>query len=252
MSPLATLPLLIGHRGARDDAPENTLAGLREAARQGAAWVEIDVTLSRDGVPILMHDDDLDRTTDGQGPVNDRDWAEISRLDAGRWFGPAFAGEPVPSLATYLTLVLHLGLGINLEIKPCAGRDAETAARALDVARSIWPAMRPPPLISSFSVASLKAARDLAADWPRGYLMETLADPWSIVADEIGALALHIDHEELDAAKVAAIQRTGRKVLAYTVNDVARARLLFDWGVAALFTDRPAALAAGLGSGSGA
>lgn len=251
MNALATLPSLIGHRGARDAAPENTLAGLREAVRQGARWVEVDVTLSRNGVPLLMHDDLLDRTTNGRGAVADTDWAVIRRLDAGAWFGPAFAGEPVPSLADYLTLATQLGLGVNLEIKPSAGRDAETAAVALGVARSIWPSIQPPPLISSFSVISLKTARDLAADWPRGYLMETMPDDWQTVAGQVAAATIHVDHIELDAAKVAAVQATGRQVLAYTVNDVARAHVLFDWGVAALFTDRPAMMAAGLTPPSG-
>ena len=82
-------PRTIGHRGARGYAPENTLAGIRTAAEQGVCWVEVDVKLTRDGVPILMHDDTVDRTTDGRGAVATMDFADLSRLDAGKPFGPA-------------------------------------------------------------------------------------------------------------------------------------------------------------------
>src|SRR5919107_420246 len=86
-------PRTIGHRGARGYAPENTLAGIRTAAEQGVCWVEVDVKLTRDGVPILMHDDTVDRTTDGRGNVASMDFADLRKLDAGKPFGPQFAGE---------------------------------------------------------------------------------------------------------------------------------------------------------------
>ena len=89
-------PRTIGHRGARGYAPENTLAGIRTAAEQGVCWVEVDVKLTRDGVPILMHDDTVDRTTDGRGAVASMDFADLRRLDAGKHFGPQFAGEKHP------------------------------------------------------------------------------------------------------------------------------------------------------------
>ena len=95
---LSTLPRLIGHRGAKENAPENTLASIREAARQGARWVELDVMLSRDQRPVIIHDDTLDRTTSGTGPVPLRDVADLRALDAGTWFDPRFAGEPLPTL----------------------------------------------------------------------------------------------------------------------------------------------------------
>src|SRR4051794_34519268 len=105
------LPKVIGHRGAKAYAPENTLAGIRTAAQQGARWVEVDVKLTRDGVPILMHDDTVDRTTNGKGAAATLDFAELRRLDAGAWFGPAFAGERIPTLEEALALVFDLDLG---------------------------------------------------------------------------------------------------------------------------------------------
>ncbi|HZH27820.1 MAG TPA: glycerophosphodiester phosphodiesterase [Azospirillaceae bacterium] len=237
---MLTIPHVIGHRGAKDFAPENTLASIREAARQGAAWVEVDVKLTRDGVPVLLHDDTLDRTTDGRGAVAETDLADLRRRDAGAWFGPDFKGERVPTLEECLDLVLSLGLGINLEIKPCRGRARETAEVALAIAGRIWPSDRPVPLVSSFSVEALETARQLRGDWPRGYLVDGLPRDWRDIADRLDAATVNINHRKESPASVREIRATGRPVLAYTVNDPARAVELLDWGVAGVFSDRPA------------
>ncbi|EWY42421.1 glycerophosphoryl diester phosphodiesterase [Skermanella stibiiresistens SB22] len=237
--PQLILPKTIGHRGARAYAPENTLAGIRVAADQGARWVEVDVKLSRDGVAILMHDDDVDRTTDGQGAVASMDFAELRKLDAGVRFGPDFAGERIPTLEETLALVFELDLGINLEIKPCPGREVETARVTLEVARAMWPADRPPPLISSFEVPSLETARDVAPDWPRGYLIDRRPDDWSAIADRIAATTININQSREDADTIADYLATGRPVLAYTVNDPVKAQALVALGVSSVFTDRP-------------
>jgi len=158
------LPKVIGHRGAAAYAPENTLEGLREAARRGAGWVEFDVKLTADGMPIVFHDDALDRTTNAKGEVAAASLERIRGLDAGSWFGPAFAGARVPTLEEALRLVLEQGLGANIEIKPCPGREAETAERAVAEILRLWPAKRPPPLISSFKPACLAAAKAAGID----------------------------------------------------------------------------------------
>ena len=247
---LSTLPHLIGHRGAKENAPENTLASLREAARQGAAWVEVDVMLTRDRVPVLIHDDTLERTTSGTGPVPGLTLAELKRLDAGSWFDPRFAGETVPTLEEALALIRDLGLGLNLEIKPYPGQDVATAEAAIATLKRLWPAGRPL-LLSSFEVPCLEVARDLAPDIPRGYLLWDPPADWAAIADRIGAATLNVDQERQTAGTVAAYRATGRPVLAYTVNDPRRAGELFGWGVAGVFTDAPGRLAAALGDGHG-
>jgi len=248
---LSTLPRLIGHRGAKESAPENTLASIREAARQGAAWVEVDVALTRDGVPVVIHDDTLERTTSGRGALAAIDWADLRRLDAGSWFGPAFAGEPVPRFEALLDLVLDLGLGLNAEIKPTPGRALETAETAINTLKRRWPLDRiggdRPLLVSSFQPECLDLARALAPEIPRGYLLDRPPADWAAVADRVGAATINLNHARQTAATVAACRATGRPVLAYTVNDAARARTLFDWGVAAVFTDAPGRLAEQLG-----
>lgn len=244
---LSTLPRLIGHRGAKESAPENTLASIREAARQGAAWIELDAMLSRDGVPVIIHDDTLERTTSGSGPVPDLDLAELRRLDAGSWFDARFAGEPVPTLEDALELARSLGLGLNLEIKPYPGQQEATARASLALLERLWPADRPL-LVSSFEVPCLEVARDRAPGIPRGYLIWEEPADWLAIADRVGAATLNVNHEFQTPETVAAYKATGRPVLTYTVNEAERARTLFGWGVDALFTDAPGRLAAELGA----
>ena len=113
---------MIGHRGAAGAAPENTLASIKKARELGATWIEFDVKLTKDSHAILFHDDRLERTTDGQGAVAATTLPEMRRLDAGSWFDAAFRGEPVPTFEQALALCAELGLGVNVEIKPCANR----------------------------------------------------------------------------------------------------------------------------------
>jgi glycerophosphoryl diester phosphodiesterase len=250
------LPRIIGHRGARACAPENTLAGIAEAARQGATWVEFDVKLSRDRVPILMHDDDLMATAGVDRKVADTDWTALAALDtlpafllrypeAGRAYFARHGNRraPIPSLEEALRLALRLGLGVNIEIKPCPGRAVETAVIALGIARLFWPVHRPPPLVSSFSFASLATARQVAPDWPRGLLLDRVPPRWRDLADRLDVATINVDAARLTAHRVWALRAAGRPVLAYTVNHPARARLLLRWGVASVFTDRPGHLA---------
>ena len=236
---MIALPAVIGHRGAAGEAPENTLASFRRAAALGATMVEFDVRLSADGVPVVFHDDDLGRTRDGSGPVAARTLAELKRLDAGSWFGAAFAGEAIPSLDEVLTLCLELGLAVNLEIKPDAGAEVETAVGTLAVARARWPEAGRPPLVSSFAEAALAEAGRLAPDWPRGLLVDDIPADWLSRAERLGCCAVHADHARLDAAAVAAITATGRRVLAYTVNDRRRETALLEMGVSSIFSDFP-------------
>ena len=232
------LPRVIGHRGAAAVAPENTLAGLRRAKELGAKWVEFDVKLTRDGVAVLFHDERLERTTDGQGEIARITLAELRKLDAGAWFASEFAGERVPTLAEALALCDALGLGINVEIKPCPGREAETARVAVATLLELWPADRPAPLISSFAPLCLAVARDLAPALPRGYLAGRLPVRWRQHIETYRCSTLHLSDRRTGAAQRAAVLAAGVPLALYTVNDPARARQLLQAGVAALFTDR--------------
>lgn len=237
-------PSVIGHRGAAAHAPENTLAGIRKAAALGVRMIEFDAKLTADGVPILMHDDKLDRTTNSAGPVRRAPLATIRTLDAGSWFSDAFAGEPVPTLAEALDLCLSLGLAINLEIKACKGLERQTASASLAVARDIWPGDRPPPLISSFAREAVATALEIAPDWPRGFLFDRRPANWKSAMAALKPTTLNTSHKRLNPAAVAKLKATGLPLLAYTVNDPARARALYEMGVDGVFSDAPDAILA--------
>jgi glycerophosphoryl diester phosphodiesterase len=221
------LPPVIGHRGAAALAPENTLASFARAAACGAAMVEFDVRLSADRQPVVFHDDSLDRTTAGHGPVRRHGLAELQALG-------------VASLDEVLRLCGGLGLRLNMEIKPDRGDEALTARIAVGRALALW--QGPPPLVSSFSRRALAEARVVAPDWPRGLLVGRVPRDWARAAERLGCVALHADHRRLDAALVAEIRGAGLAVLAYTVNDPARAETLWRWGVASVFSDDPGAV----------
>lgn len=233
------LPGVIGHRGAAAYAPENTLEGIREAARRGARWVEFDAKLTGDGVVILMHDDSLDRTTNGHGPVASTSFADIGRLDAGAWFGEAWRGTRVPRLADALALLVELDMQANIEIKPCPGREVETAQAVVEVVRRSWPAGRPQPLLSSFRHVSLSTARAAAPDAPLGLLIWEFAPDWAAVAAALDCVSIHCADQHLTEPWADAIGKAGFALAVYTVNDARRALELKSWGVQCLITDRP-------------
>jgi glycerophosphoryl diester phosphodiesterase len=232
------LPAVIGHRGAAMRAPENTLAGFRAAKALGCAWVEFDVRLTADGGIVLCHDDWLDRTTDAKGRVSDRSLQEVRQADAGAWYGPAFAGEQIPTLEEALTLCAELGLGTNIEIKAEPGLAAPTAAAVCAVLARVGGALGPV-LVSSFIPEALTEMRKLAPQVSRGLLLKLLSRGWGGLASRLDCTTVNFDHRRLSAGLVETIRAAGYPVLAYTVNDPARARLLFDWGVTSVFSDAP-------------
>jgi glycerophosphoryl diester phosphodiesterase len=237
-------PPIIAHRGARIDAPENTLASISLAKEQGASWVEVDVKLTRDGVPILMHDDQLKRTTNGKGAVMDTDWADIQTLDAGGWFSRQYKGEPVPHLRDVIELVLDLGLNINFEIKPCKGRGAETTRAAFKEIGLLWPKNRPPPIISSFDKTSIDIARALQPAWPRSLAFDVWPRDCGALVRDYELSAFTVDADLLNENRLSLLSGLEMPVLAYTVNDPLMGKRLLQQGVAALFSDNPAEMIA--------
>ena len=241
------LPRVIGHRGSAATAPENTAAGFRRAAADRVPWVEFDVRLAADGVPVVIHDATLRRTAGLGGRVAERGSAELSRVDVGRRFGRAFAGETIPTLADTCALLGALGLGANVEIKPEPAGGAAAARAVAHVLDRHWPAALPAPLVSSFDWSALATLAAEAPHWPRGLLMRRPPRDWPGWARRLGVASLHVGDGGLDRSTVAALKASGLPVLVYTVNRVARARRLFVWGVDAVFSDRPGALLRALG-----
>jgi glycerophosphoryl diester phosphodiesterase len=235
--PMWPFPRVLGHRGGGTLAPENTLAGLRTASNYGFGGAEFDAKLTRDGVAILMHDDTLDRTTNGRGPVAQADWAALQGLDAGSWYDARFAGQTIPTLEAALSLCGELGLWPNVEIKPCPGRERETGTL---VAREVQRQWRgdPFPLLSSFSPASLEAARDEAPRLPRGLLMGDVPDDWREQVNQLGCFSLHCHHRAVSQALLVQAIAADIPVLCYTVNRPDLVSKLLSRGVSAIVTDR--------------
>lgn len=232
------LPKVIGHRGAKAYAPENTLEGIHTAADMGIEWVEFDVKLTKDSVPILFHDETIERTTNGQGKVADFTYEEISQFECGSHFSDGFAGIKIPTLEEAIEVLINRGLGLNLEIKPCAGRDIETAKVSLDMLSQYWDD-HDKLIISSFAHGSLETSMDLALDWQRGLLFDELPENWKELCDYFDAYSIHVNADKLERQHVEDIMDYDKRILAYTVNDPFQAVELQRYGVDSFFSDCP-------------
>jgi glycerophosphoryl diester phosphodiesterase len=232
------LPPVIGHRGAAAHAPENTLAGIRMAQALDCHWVEFDVRLTADGALVLCHDDALRRTTGRRGRISKLPLAAIRQCDAGGRFGEKFVGERVPTLDEALAVCRELNLGANIEIK--AGRNlARATAAAVAACLDRLPFRPPPLLISSFLPDAVAEAAERAPHIPRAMLWRKVPRNWAAIAEQFGCVAVNADQVYLSRSVAAEVNAAGYALLAYTVNDPDRARQLFEWGVASVFSDAP-------------
>jgi len=225
------LPRWFAHRGGGSLAPENTLAGIRLAARLGFKAVEFDVMLSADGAPVLIHDETLERTTNGTGRVCETSAAALFLLDAG-------SGEHIPRLADAAALCREYGLLANVEIKPATGFERQTAETVAALTATLWEGAAVQPLLSSFSLEALEIARDLAPNIPRGLLFEQVPADWLDTARRLQAVSVHCAARHLSDAVLAEAQANGIPVLCYTVNTKQAAKSIFARGVSAVFTDK--------------
>lgn len=230
-------PLWIAHRGAGKLAPENTLAAFRVGAGHGYRAFECDVKLSADGVPFLLHDSALERTTSGQGAAGALAWEALSRLDAGGWHSRAYAGEPLPSFEAIARFCLRNGHGLNVEIKPSPGVARRTGVVVAQAAERLWAGQAVPPLLTSFEPEALEGARDGASILPRGLLLDQMRETWLDEAQALGCVAVVANFRLMDAATIARIHDAGMRALVYTVNDADEARRLIALGIDGIITD---------------
>jgi glycerophosphoryl diester phosphodiesterase len=231
-------PRWVAHRGAGKLAPENTLAAFRYGAQQGYRMFECDVKLSRDGVPFLMHDASLNRTTNGRGVGGEQDWQALSQLDAGSWHSRVYAGEPLPSFENIARFCLHNAYFLNIEIKPTLGTERLTGEVVARHAARLWQHASVPPLLTSFDVAALEGAKAAAPHLPRGLLLDSLGADWLSSAQQLACVAIVCNHALWDASTVRQAKSVGFKTLSYTVNDDWAAQRLLALGTDAIITDR--------------
>ncbi|MFC0212508.1 glycerophosphodiester phosphodiesterase [Paenibacillus chartarius] len=234
-------PLIIGHRGAAGEAPENTLASFELALKQGAEGIELDVHLSKDGEIVVCHDPTLDRTTNGSGWIFEAVYADIRKLDAGSWFDERYTGQYVPTLGEVLDIVPDHIL-INVEIKHSYEGRMEKAVLELLRSRGRFHNV----VISSFDhkcMLRLKREEPLAAI---GLLYAANLGSHAGYARSLNAdiLSLHPQHQLIGADDVAEARAAGLRTYPYTANSEADLKRLIDAGVSGIITDYPARLAA--------
>ena len=236
-APVWPLPRVFAHRCGGALAPENTLAGLRIAAALSFRAVEFDVMLSADGSPWLIHDEALERTTNGAGRVCDTSDDVLRRLDAGGYQHRAFAGEPLPTFAAAAARCLELGLMANVEIKPAVGFEAITGEVVARQLIDLWQGADLP-LVSSFSEVALEAARRVSSRLPIGQLWVRPPEDWRRRLAALDGYSLHCSAAEVDDALLTEAKAAGVPVLCWTVNSRAQAEDLWARGVTSVFSDR--------------
>ncbi|VTU14669.1 Glycerophosphoryl diester phosphodiesterase [Variovorax sp. SRS16] len=232
-------PRWIAHRGAGKLAPENTLAAFRLGAEYGYRMFECDAKLSADGIPFLLHDSTLERTSNGRGTAGDLSWGELAQLDAGAWHSRRFAGEGLPSLESLIRFCLANAHALNIEIKPTPSVERQTGEAVAQLSARLWSGTKvPPPLLTSFQPESLRGAMEARPELPRGLLLDTLTPGWLESAAALGCVAIVCNHALWDASNVAQVHAAGMRTLSYTVNDEWAAQRLIALGTDGLITDR--------------
>ncbi|HHS97904.1 MAG TPA: glycerophosphodiester phosphodiesterase [Chloroflexi bacterium] len=232
-------PLNIAHRGASAVAPQNTLAAFRRAAELGADGIELDVRLSADGVPVVIHDAVVDHTTDGTGRVADLPLAALKELDAGSWFDPAFAGERIPTLDEVFEEIGDTLL-INVELKPEKDRRIGEAVVRRVERHGLFDRV----LLSSFDPFILRRVRRLTPHIPLGFLYEVaplsrLARLLAWAMPDLRPEAVHPHWRLIRREVVHRAHSRGQRVIAWTVDAPDAMRHLIDWGVDGIITNHP-------------
>jgi len=231
----------MGHRGFPTRYPENTMVSFRAAVDAGAQLVELDVTLTRDGQVVVMHDDTVDRTTDGRGFVADYTLGTLKRLDAGSWFHPGFAGERVPTLKEVLEKI-DTRVVINIEIKSHRTTDAARKGKVVQgVLTDVLDAdAEERVLVSSFDPMVIKRVKQVYATIPVALIAERSHPVESVgLSRSLGAFSYHPDLAYLDHATVKALQMAGLRVFPYNIKEQKSAERAFALGVDGLIADDP-------------
>ena len=244
-------PLIIGHRGASAVAPENTMAAFREAIATGADGIEFDVRLTRDGVPVIIHDSTLRRTGGLQRRVSDLAASELEQIDVGSWFAPAFAQATVPGLTELLTLFESNNLALHLEMKCDSASEyaplAQACCRLIDEH-----SLKERVIISCFDLAAIEVVKSVDSEIRTAALFEPSFSNFSALADQhiinqataVGASALALHHRLARKQLIEKAKRLGLGIAVWTVDDPAWIERARSIGVDALITNNPAAMLA--------
>ncbi len=232
--------LLIAHRGASGHAPENTLAAFKKAVSLGATFIETDLQLTRDTRLVAIHDETVNRTTNGKGAVHDMTLAEIRRLDAGSWFGSEFAGERLPTLDEILDFAKKHDVVFYLELKPAGSWGGEHALisnlrESGQIARTV---------VISFDASILAAVRKIEPTLMTALLYDGQIEKPLERALEVGARQLAVRGDLVTPWLLTAARKKDLQVVCWTINHSAHMRLLMSAGVDGIMSDYPDRLVA--------
>lgn len=219
-------------------APENTLAAFKRGASYGYTMFECDVKLSSDLVPFLLHDAELDRTTNAKGVAGLRPWSELQKLDAGSWHSENFKGEGLISLKSLANYVMSNGFDLNIEIKPTPGQEEETGYLVAKLAKELWANHPRQPLLTSFSKVALSSANEVAPELSKGLLAHHWQNDTLDIAHALGCAALVCHHEQWTQERLNGAHKLGLRGLSYTVNDELTVGRLKSLGLDGIITDR--------------
>lgn len=224
------------HRGASAIAPENTLPAFIEALDQGADAIEIDVQMTKDGVPVVIHDEYLERTTNGYGMVQQYTYAELSRLDAGSWFHKKYTGTKIPSLTEVMEWLKTNQLGLNIELKASNDQSRKLEEKVIDLIKRYH--MKERTIISSYDLRVLQRIHKLDPKIVTAYIYFFLTEPWKY-AEAVGAKALHVFFPLLNEETIYQAKERQIQVIPYTVDEWSDISRVLKFDISGIITNYP-------------
>ncbi len=231
-------PRLIAHRGGAAEAPENTLAAFRYSLALGIRWFELDVQLSKDGALVVIHDNSVDRTTNGTGAVGALTLEELRRLDAGAWFDPRYAGERIPTLREALDLCASEGAGLFVELKaPHLYPGVEQKVASL--LAEMWLGQAPNIWCISFDTGALDRLHQVDSGLPLGQLYRSDVNDFAPPGGTVQAALPHFSLAARYPEQIARNHKAGIAVYVWTVNEEADMRQMAELEVDGIISDRP-------------
>lgn len=230
---------LIAHRGASAHAPENTLTAVRKARQMGATWIETDVRLTADGQLVMIHDDTLNRTTNGTGAVLQASLDHIKSLDAGSWFSNEYAGETVPTLQEFIDCILFEDLNLQLEFKEVFGLEERLVQDVCAILNQRWPFGKRELFLSGFSERCMRLAARELPNVPRCLAVTVTPPDPALRLVEAGCQIMHLQNDYLDDPTLDRLNRSGIEFAVATVNETGRTTHLLKRGAQSVLTDDP-------------